>query len=316
MIKNLLQILIHRVDWEKGSFLVITLLVSIVGVPLYLWYFGLDWFQVTLFFAFFIATGMSIVFGYHRLFSHRTFLARMPIRLICLIFAAAAFEDSALHWSSEHRRHHKHVDSDGDPHDINKGFFHAHMGWLLFKPDRKPPMNNVSDLEKDPLVVWQYKHCVPIGVLTGFLLPTALGFFYNGVPGALGGFLIPGVLRVVCLHHCTYFINSFCHTIGSRPYTSKCSARDSLLLALFTFGEGYHNFHHAFPQDYRNGVRLWDFDPAKWAIWTLSKLGLTSNLHRVDEEKIRHALERERGLREKSQVGQARAGMSSGLNMR
>src|SRR5690606_9759142 len=103
---------------------------------------------------------------------------------------------------------------------------------------------------------------------------------------ALGAFLIGGIARVVAVQHSTFFINSLCHTIGKRPYDSSTSARDSWIMALFTFGEGYHNYHHSFQHDYRNGVKPWQWDPSKWTIWTLSKLGLVKGLRRVPEGKI------------------------------
>src|SRR6266513_3215147 len=214
------------------------------------------------------------------------FRARMPIRLLVLVFASAAFENSALMWASEHRRHHKHVDHEDDPYDITKGFFHAHIGWLLFKLLPHPPFDNVNDLKKDRLVMWQHRHVHLLAVLTSFVVPALLGAIWDGWVGALGGFLIGGVAKVVVVQHCTFFINSACHTIGRQPYSTRCSARDSLLMALFTFGEGYHNYHHEFQHDYRNGVKPWQWDPTKWLIWTLSKLGLASGLRRVPAESI------------------------------
>jgi stearoyl-CoA desaturase (delta-9 desaturase) len=258
-------------------------------VPLYLWHYGLDWFQIALFWVMFLCTGFSITMGYHRLFSHLSFKAHWSVRLFTLIFGAAAFENSALMWASEHRRHHKHVDHEDDPYDISKGFFHAHIGWLLFKLKVQPPYDNVADLKKDRLVILQDRWVQLIAVIVSFVFPTLLGWMWNGASGALGAFLIGGVARVVFLQHCTFFINSACHTIGNRPYSSRCSARDSWLMALFTFGEGYHNYHHEFQHDYRNGVKPWQFDPTKWLIWTLSKLGLTRNLRRVPADKIESA---------------------------
>jgi stearoyl-CoA desaturase (delta-9 desaturase) len=119
-----------------------------------------------------------------------------------------------------------------------------------------------------------------------FVLPTTLGFAWGGWISALGAFLLAGVARVVILQHCTFCINSLCHYLGKRPYSSKCSARDSWLMAIATFGEGYHNFHHEFQHDYRNGVKPWQIDPTKWLIWSLSKFGLVSKLRRVSREKI------------------------------
>ncbi len=276
----------NRVNWITSSFLIGTFALFVTAVPLYLWKFGLDWFQFGMFLFLCVATAMSITLGYHRLFSHLTFKAHWSVRLFTLIFGAAAFENSALMWSSEHRRHHKHVDHEEDPYDISKGFFWAHIGWLLFKVNPQPPFDNVPDLKRDPLVMWQHKWVQPIALGVSFGLTGLLGFLWNGWSGALGGVLLGGVARIVCVQHSTFFINSACHMVGKRPFSSRCSARDSWVMALFTFGEGYHNYHHEFQHDYRNGVKPWHFDPTKWAIWVLHKLGLAGELRRVADEKI------------------------------
>ena len=157
-----------RINWTTSSFLIGTVVLTLTAVPLYLWYFGIDWFQLAVFAVMLAATGFSITLGYHRLFSHMTFRPRLPVRLFTLIFGAAAFENSVLMWVSDHRRHHKHVDHDEDPYDISKGFFHAHIGWLLFKLWPQPPFDNVADLKKDPLVMWQHRHIHFLAVLVGF----------------------------------------------------------------------------------------------------------------------------------------------------
>lgn len=287
--RTLLNVPRHRINWTTSSFLIGTALLTVTAVPLYLWQFGIDWFHFALFAALFAASGFSISLGYHRLFSHIAFKASWPVRLFTLIFGAGAFENSVLMWSSEHRRHHKHVDHDDDPYDISKGFFYAHIGWLLFKMSPEPPFDNVADLKRDRLVMWQHRYIHLIAVVVAFLLPAFAGYLWDGAVGALGGFLIAGVARVTVLQHCTFLINSACHTLGRQPYSDRCSARDSHLLALFTFGEGYHNYHHEFQYDYRNGVKPWEFDPTKWIIWTFSKIGLTGNLRRVAAEKVREA---------------------------
>lgn len=275
-----------KVRWSNSVFLIGTLLFTLTAVPAYIWYEGLDRFQVLLFVAFFFATGLSITLGYHRLFSHRAFQASWPVRFLTLVFGAAAFENSALLWSADHRRHHKYVDGDEDPYDISKGLFHAHIGWILFKLQTDTPLEVVKDLQKDRLVMWQDRNYVLIAVASGFILPTLLGALWGGWSGALGGFLIPGVARIVTVQHFTFCINSLCHWIGRRPYSSNCTARDSGIMALFTFGEGYHNFHHTFQHDYRNGLKPWQFDPTKWTIWLLDKVGLAKSLRRVPQERI------------------------------
>jgi len=276
----------HRVNWTTSIFLAIINTLAIIAVPIYIWKFGLDWFQVALFFAMFILTGLSITLGYHRLFSHLSFKAKMPVRLTTLLFGACAFENSVLDWCSDHRKHHKFVDHDDDPYDISKGFMWAHIGWLLFKLSPEQPMDNVNDLRKDRLVMWQHKWCNMIAFVLGFGLPMILGYWWNGWIGLLGAFLIAGVLRVFAVQHCTFFINSLCHTVGKQPYSTRCTARDSAIMALFTFGEGYHNYHHEFQHDYRNGVKRTNFDPTKWTIWILEKAGLVSDLRRVPDERI------------------------------
>ncbi len=282
----------ERINWITSFFLAGTALTSLIGVPLYIWHFGINAFEIISFIFFVYATGMSITLGYHRLFSHKAFKAKWPVKLWTLLFGAASFENSALDWVSDHRKHHKHVDEDEDPYDISKGFFWAHIGWLLVKLHPEQPMDNVPDLRRDRLVMWQHRWVQTIAVLVGLVLPTLLGYGYavligaNPWIGALGGFLIPGVLRIVVVQHSTFFINSLCHYVGRRPYSTESSARDSGLMAFFTFGEGYHNYHHTFQWDYRNGVKRFSFDPTKWAIWLCSKVGLTSHLKRVPTEKI------------------------------
>ena len=275
-----------RINWTNSAFLIGTAITTVTAVPLYLWRFHVDAFQLGMFAFFCVATGLSITLGYHRLFAHKAFEARWPVRLLTLLFGAAAFENAALAWVSDHRRHHKHVDGKDDPYDITQGFWYAHMGWILFKLDPEPPQDNVADLRKDPLVRFQMDYYVPIAVVVGFLIPAGLGYLHAGWTGALGGLLLAGVARVTLVQHMTFFINSLCHTVGDRPYSDRCSARDSWFMAFFTFGEGYHNYHHEFQHDYRNGVKWWQWDPTKWSIWTLEKLRLVTGLRRVSEEKI------------------------------
>jgi stearoyl-CoA desaturase (delta-9 desaturase) len=191
------RIPLSRINWTTSSFLIGTFVLTLTAVPLYLWHFGIDWFHLAVFAVLLAATGFSITLGYHRLFSHMTLRAKLPVRLFTLIFGAAAFENSVLMWASDHRRHHKHVDHDEDPYDISKGFFHAHIGWLLFKLQAQPPFDNIADLKKDPLVMWQHRHIDLLAVMVSFVLPTLAGFVWDGWVGALGGFLFGGVVKAI-----------------------------------------------------------------------------------------------------------------------
>ena len=294
------------IHWRNTIFLLGTLFLSLTAVPAYLWYFGLDWFQVGMFTFYFFATGLSVTLGYHRLFAHRAFKAAWPVRLFTLAFGAAAFQNSALIWVADHRKHHKFVDDEKeDPYSISKGFFHAHIGWLLFQYEEEPPLSYVEDLKQDRMIQWQHRFYVPIAVAVGFLLPAGIGALWGGWQGALGGLLLAGLARLVFVQHMTFFINSFAHTVGRQPYSARNSARDSGIMALFTFGEGYHNFHHAFQHDYRNGVKPWQYDPTKWMIWLLQKVGLADQLRRVPKERILLAemTEQQRRLAEKLDSG-------------
>ena len=276
------------INWPNTIFILSTTLVALIGVPWYVLQHGVDAMLIGLTLFFYIATGLSITLGYHRLFSHRAFQAKWPVKLGTLLFGAAAFENSAMNWAAGHRAHHKHCDHEADPYNAKEGFFHSHIGWILFQTSAFD-YSYVKDLQQDRLVAWQHRHYVLIGTVVGLLLPALIGWYWNGTVGALGGFLLAGVGRLVMVHHFTFLINSLCHTLGSQPYSDKLTARDSAVTALLTFGEGYHNFHHTFQHDYRNGVRYWQFDPTKWLIVLLNWVGLASNLRRVPEEKILQA---------------------------
>ena len=281
---------LRNVRWTNSAFLIGTLLTSFIGLLIFIYHYGGQinwWLHGSVFVAMFIASGLSITLGYHRLFSHLSFKASWPVRLLTLIFGATAMENSALEWCSDHRRHHKHTDDDEDPYNIQRGFFFAHMGWIMMRPiGGESPLTNVNDLKRDPLVRFQHKWWAAIGILVGFGLPALIGYLVEGGIGAASGLLIGGVTRLVAVHHMTFFINSLCHTLGHQPYSDRCSAKDSWIMALFTFGEGYHNFHHEFQHDYRNGVKFWQFDPTKWTIHILEKIGMASKLRRVADETI------------------------------
>ena len=158
-------------EWPNSLFLIGTLFLTLTAVPAYVWHFGLHGFQVALFLSFFVATGLGITVGYHRLFTHLTFRARWPVRLVTLLFGAAAFENSVLCWAADHWRRHKFVDHDDDPYNITKGFFHAHIGWMLFKPPQPTSLEGVKDLEQDRLVRWQHQHYLAIAFWMCFGFP-------------------------------------------------------------------------------------------------------------------------------------------------
>ncbi|WP_440877586.1 acyl-CoA desaturase [Thalassotalea sp. PLHSN55] len=275
--------------WLNVSVFVITFLFAAIAVPFYAINHG---FSTELIFAAlgcFIYCGMSITCGYHRLWSHRTYKAHWSLRVIYAIGGAFALQNSALHWSSDHRIHHKHVDNNNlDPYSAKRGFWFSHIGWMIrdYQAERYANYDNVRDLQKDKIVMWQHKHYLLLTIITNFGIPLAFGVLFNDIIGSL---LLVGFLRLVLSHHTTFFINSLAHIWGKQTYTEKNTARDNGILAFFTFGEGYHNFHHIFENDYRNGIRWWQFDPTKWFIKSCEYLKLASNLRVSPEDKIEKA---------------------------
>ncbi|MEE8424731.1 MAG: fatty acid desaturase, partial [Elusimicrobiota bacterium] len=163
-----------------------------------------------------------------------------------------------------------------------------HIGWIFFKhDDRDHDFTKVPDFLANKLVMWQHRWYVPLGAFSGFALPALIGWTYGD---AFGGFLWGGLIRIVLVHHFTFSINSFAHWLGSQPYSEANTARDSWITALISYGEGYHNFHHAFAADYRNGIRWYQYDPTKWLISGLQWLGLVGRVTRVREEMIQRAM--------------------------
>ena len=263
-------------------------LLGLVAAPLWgvlVGFSGLAWLAAGLIWLF---SGLSITAGYHRLWSHRSYQAAWPLKLFFVIFGTFALQNSVLVWCARHRIHHRHVDDvERDPHSIRVGFWHAHIGWMLRHwPSSKVDFSQVRDLEQDPLLRWQHRHYWLLTWLFNLGVPVLLGLLLGEVIGMV---LLAGAARLVFSQHSTFFINSLAHSWGKRHYSEDNTSRDNGWLALLTWGEGYHNFHHAFQANYRNGVRWWHFDPGKWLIAASSWLGLASSLKRTPDFRIRRA---------------------------
>ena len=231
----------------------------------------------------FFCTGMSITAGYHRLFSHRAYRASWPVKLFFLIFGTMAAEGSVLEWCTDHRKHHLYTDTDKDPYSAKKGFFYAHMGWLFMIEQHRRDYENVEDLEADPMILFQHKHYLKLLVIFNILMSVGVSALWGDL---MGGLFIAGFARLMANHHSTFLVNSWAHFFGKQPYSSRCSAKDSILVGLLAHGEGYHNFHHQFANDYRNAIRWYQYDPTKWLIFLLSKIRLTSDLKRISPRVI------------------------------
>ena len=277
------------INWPTTLMFIVTPLAALVLVPWYGIVHGFSAGSWGVFAFFLVACGMSVTAGYHRLWAHRTYEARTPLKILYLIFGSMALQNSALVWCSGHRIHHLHVDdNDRDPYSAGRGFWFSHIGWMLrYYPSGNPDFSNARDLERDPLLAFQNRHYLLIALAINFGLTIGAGLFVGDVWGT---FILAGLLRVVISHHFTFLINSLAHMWGSRPYTDENSARDNPVLAFLTHGEGYHNFHHIFAHDYRNGVRWWQWDPTKWLVAAMQYVGLARRLKRTPAFQIQRAL--------------------------
>lgn len=285
------------IHWPTTLFLLGLPALCLITIPVYLYHAGFNPWIWALTAVLAVVTEIGITGGYHRLLAHRSYEASPVVKWTLMFFATSAWQGSALRWCRGHRLHHKNIDhEEKDPYAITNGFWYAHMGWML-RQDPETPPRNCPDLEKDRWIVFQDKYYVPLAILIGFVLPMLLGAAMGDL---WGGLLIMGALRVAVTQQFTYFVNSAAHTFGKRPYSVEISAKDSFWVALLTQGEGWHNFHHKFEADYRNGVRWWQWDPTKWMIFSLSTVGLTRRLRRMPKEEILKARLQVEALRLKS----------------
>ena len=270
-------------NWTAIIFLFTTLIAAVVLTPIYIYNYGWDWKLLALFGVLYTISNMSITLGYHRMFAHHAFEVPVWMEWVIVVVSALAVQGPITQWATDHRRHHRKVDTPDDPYNINDGLWWAHMGWMLHADAPEYRGNYAPDLLANPRVVWQDRNYWWLATVMSFGLPTLIGACF-GAP--LGGLIIGGVLRQVLSQHSTFFINSLCHYIGWRPFNDAISARDNTVLAVLTFGEGYHNYHHTFQADYRNGIKWYHWDPTKWAIGILSWLGIAKRLKRVQPQEI------------------------------
>jgi stearoyl-CoA desaturase (delta-9 desaturase) len=249
---------------------------------------------------FYLFTVLGVTVGFHRLFTHRSFVARRPLKIALAVAGSMSFQGSVIGWVATHRRHHMFSDQPGDPHspvwpehhpfDKTRGFLHAHMGWF-FKHEDTPRTRFAPDLLADPDLVWVDRLFLPLCIAT-LALPFGIGFLLTGtIGGAFAVLLWAGVLRVAFLHQVTWSTNSVCHMFGRRPFRSGDRSTNFAPLALLSMGESWHNAHHAFPSLARHGVDRHQLDLSAMVIGRFEKLGWASRVRwpdkaRIDERRI------------------------------
>ncbi|KAJ5278631.1 Acyl-CoA desaturase [Penicillium angulare] len=242
-------------------------------------------------------TGLGITAGYHRLWAHRSYEAGLPLRIFLACVGGGAVQGSIRWWSSKHRAHHRWTDTNKDPYSVNKGIWYSHFMWMLLKQNPKNRgRTDISDLNDDPVVVLQHKYYGSFILAFGMFFPMLIAGL--GWGDWKGGLLYAGILRFLFVQQAT-----FC------PFDDRNSPRDHVLTALVTLGEGYHNFHHEFPSDYRNAIQWWQYDPTKWSIWVWKQLGLATNLKQFRANEI----EKGRIQQLQKKVDQKRAKLDWGI---
>jgi stearoyl-CoA desaturase (delta-9 desaturase) len=256
----------------------------------------LGWSDLIVFAIMYISTGLGITVGFHRLFTHRSFKTGKAVRAILAALGSAAIEGPVISWVADHRKHHAFSDKPGDPHSPHvdhgrglkgalRGLFHAHVGWLFIHTGRGLKSRYAPDLIADPIVNFINRTFV-LWVAAGLAVPFLLGWLIGGtVAEGLTGLLWGGAVRMLVLHHATYSINSLCHFFGKRRFETDDESRNLAWLSFFSFGEAFHNSHHAFPTSARHGLSRWSFDPSAWVIWGLEKTGLAWDVVRVAPER-------------------------------
>lgn len=268
--------------------------IDAIGAPV-------PWRNLALLAVFYVVIMHGVTLGYHRLFTHRSFEARRPLKIVLAVLGSMSLQGSLIGWVADHRRHHRYTDRPGDPHSPVsrdgkaiggwRGLLHAHATWVYSNPST-PRAEFAADLLADrDLVVIDYLFA-PLSIAT-FALPFAIGYALTGtLAGAVGGLLWGGVLRIALGHHLTWAINSVCHRFGTRPFRTTDRSTNFAPLALLTGGEAWHNAHHAFPTLARHGVDRWQLDTSARLIRWFEQLGWVSGVRwptaeRLDARRVR-----------------------------
>jgi len=278
-----------------GVFVVVPLLALIAAIPV-AWAWGFfGWHDAIIALVFYWVSGLGITVGFHRYFTHGSFKAKTALRVALAVCGTLAIEGPVFNWVADHRRHHKYSDKEGDPHSpwrygddwraLSKGLVFAHVGWL-FDPNKTSKEKFIPDLLADARIR-RVHQLFPVLVLTSLLLPALIGGLWSmSWYGALTAFFWGSLVRIALLHHVTWSINSICHTFGSEEFEVRDKSRNVAWLAIASFGESWHNLHHADPTCARHGVLKGQLDPSARVIWAFEKLGWAYDIRWPDARRL------------------------------
>jgi stearoyl-CoA desaturase (delta-9 desaturase) len=279
---------------------VIVPFLAFIAAVVLLWNRIVGWHDLLLLLVLYVATGLGITVGFHRMLTHRAFQTSTALERTFAVLGSMAVQGPVIQWVSDHRKHHAHTDEEGDPHSPHAGFaggglkgtlrglFHAHVGWILTEEGGANRAKYAKDLVEDRGMKWISDKFV-LFVLVSLALPALGGFALSGgtLNGALTGLLWGGLVRIFLLHHVTWSINSICHFFGTRRFDVEDHSTNVFWLALPTFGESWHHNHHTFPRSAEHGLKRWEkaLDPSAALIAALEKLGLVWNVVRISPER-------------------------------
>ncbi|XP_029031736.1 stearoyl-CoA desaturase b [Betta splendens] len=236
----------------------------------------------------YLISALGVTAGVHRLWSHRSYKASLPLRIFLALGNSMAFENDIYEWSRDHRSHHKYSETNADPHNAKRGFFFSHVGWLLVRkhPDviEKGQKLDVSDLRADAVVMFQRRHYKLSVVLMCFVVPSVVPLLWGEALAV--GYFVPGLLRYAVVLNATWLVNSAAHMWGYRPYDKSIYPRENMLVALGAAGEGFHNYHHTFPFDYSTSEYGWRLNITTAFIDLMCLLGLASDRKKVSKETL------------------------------
>ncbi|XP_048194428.1 acyl-CoA desaturase 1-like [Perognathus longimembris pacificus] len=237
----------------------------------------------------YIISGLGITAGAHRLWSHRTYKARLPLRIFLIIANTMAFQNDVYEWARDHRAHHKFSETHADPHNSRRGFFFSHVGWLLVRKHpavkEKGGLLDMSDLKAEKLVMFQRRYYKPGLLLICFILPTLVPWYFWGETFKHSLF-VAAFLRYAIVLNATWLVNSAAHLYGYRPYDKNIESRENILVSLGAVGEGFHNYHHTFPYDYSASEYRWHINLTTFFIDCMAALGLAYDRKKVSKAAV------------------------------
>ncbi|XP_076673446.1 acyl-CoA Delta-9 desaturase-like isoform X2 [Andrena cerasifolii] len=244
----------------------------------------------------YISSAMGVTAGAHRLWSHRAYKAKWPLQVLLMILQTTTFQWSVINWARDHRLHHKYSDTNADPHNPNRGFFYAHMGWMMCRthPDVKEKGKgiDINDLKKNPLLAFQKRYYIVLMPLLCYFIPTIVPVLCWDETWS-NAFFVPGILRSVSFWNAVWLVNSAGHTFGNRPYDKFIEPSNNMLTNVFIFGEGWHNYHHVFPWDYRTSeLGIYGLDTTAAFIYFFAKVGWAYDLKVVPRDLVQKRVKR------------------------